>query len=87
MKAKLSYEHFGTVGHLEHRVESNDIQDGDQVQKILIGTFKVDDPFLWWPKQFGNQHLYDLEIKLSLPNSNQNIQRDIKVGIRKSELV
>lgn len=48
--------------------------------------FKIENPKLWMPNGYGEQNLYDLEIKLF--NENKNILGSLnrKVGIRKIEL-
>ena len=35
------------------------------IHKIGLGTIEIENPELWWPKEFGDQPLYDLEIILS----------------------
>ncbi|MCX5632965.1 MAG: glycoside hydrolase family 2 protein [Phycisphaerae bacterium] len=44
-------------------------------------SFIIDNPQLWWPVGYGQQHLYDLEVS----QENQIIKR--KIGLRKIELI
>ena len=37
----------------------------NETQKVLIGEFEVKNPKLWWPKELGDQPLYDLKITLT----------------------
>lgn len=50
--AHLSFDN-NTIQKLDQRVEAKSIADGDHVQKVLVGTIKVENPNIWWPIKFG----------------------------------
>lgn len=47
--------------------------------------FSIENPELWWPNGFGDQHLY--EIKASLSSDKNLCEQEIKYGIREVELI
>jgi hypothetical protein len=51
------------------------IEDGDHVQKVLLGIIVVERPFLWWPIKFGPQNLYDMEVELTFTDSNNLVKK------------
>ena len=49
--------------------------------------FDVDNPKLWWPNGMGEQHLYDLEIKI-LNSEGEELDKDHKkIGLRELKLI
>lgn len=48
--------------------------------------FQIENPKLWWPAGFGDQHLYELALEIFLGDKSQD-QRTITFGIRKVELI
>ena len=49
-------------------------------------TFELQDPFLWWPKGYGDQALH--EISVSLEKEEQQLhQKSKKFGIRTAEVI
>jgi len=49
-------------------------------------TMKIDDPELWWPRGYGDQHMYTVEAKLSR-DKNHDDELSARFGLRSVELV
>lgn len=49
--------------------------------------FDVDNPRLWWPNGMGEQHLYDLEIKIFNSEGDELDKDHKKIGLRELELI
>ncbi|MFC1603712.1 glycoside hydrolase family 2 protein [Planctomycetota bacterium] len=55
------------------------IQEGAFIERMVI---KVDKPYLWWPRGYGDQHLYLIQVTLIIDGkSHQTVTR--KVGFRR----
>ena len=49
-------------------------------------TIEIPNPILWWPNGYGEQALYQVQIKLGTENEVLLDQRDFQLGLRKLEL-
>jgi beta-mannosidase len=56
---------------------------GDDLTFVTIGAFTLDHVKLWWPRSYGPQHLYDIEVKQM--DSSETMHK--KFGVRRVELV
>lgn len=54
----------------------------NETLKFYIGEFEIKNPKLWWPKELGDQPLYDLKISLN-PQKGPALVKTSKIGIRK----
>lgn len=58
----------------------------DSSTTLFLGQLIISDPILWWPRGFGDAHLYALEVVYDVQGSSiQRLTR--KIGIRTIELV
>lgn len=57
-------------------------EDSREIQKVFLGKITLHNASLWWPREFGNQTLYDLKISI-----DKDIEKTSQIGIRKAELV
>jgi beta-mannosidase len=55
--------------------------------KEISAGFNIKRPDLWWPNNYGEQPLYNLEIKLHDSDGNVISEISKKVGVRKAELI
>ena len=55
----------------------------DGITLITIGSFDLDNIKLWWPRNYGSQYLYDIEVKQM--DSSESMHK--KFGIRHVELI
>ena len=49
-------------------------------------TMKIDDPELWWPRGYGDQHMYTVEAKRSRDKKHDD-EQSARFGLRSVELV
>ena len=48
---------------------------------ITMETVRFDDPQLWWPNGYGEQHLYDVEVSFTIDGKTSDVKK-VKSGIR-----
>lgn len=73
-----------TLRHPNGTVDVRDCEM-DSAQESLVVNFDVDTPALWWPRGYGDQPLYGLEVTLVKAGSDLS-QWDGKIGLRRVEL-
>ena len=67
-------------------VNASEFDTHNETQKIYVGRMTITNATLWWPRQFGTPHLYDLQVGITeLPSEIMDI-KNVKVGIRKVRL-
>lgn len=49
-------------------------------------AFSLENPKLWWPKNYGDPNLYDVKVTLLRKNGEIVDEMDLKIGIRTTEL-
>jgi|APGre2960657423_1045063.scaffolds.fasta_scaffold112158_1 hypothetical protein len=55
---------------------------------VNLGEIELKNIDLWWPRGFGEQTLYEVEVKYFGTSKNFKPQSNIRnVGLRKAELV
>jgi beta-mannosidase len=78
-------------------VEGNGLERGDGIlasvqralhagmNRVQLG-FTIDEPRLWWPRGYGEQHLYDLIVELGTDSGVVDVDHE-RTGIREVRLV
>jgi len=66
----------------------SDRSDGsDDSTMLTLGSFDIDRVKLWWPRGYGDAHLYEIEVRQT-DNENENYEfMKKKIGVRTVELV
>lgn len=60
---------------------------GDGTAFAAAGTLSVEEPGLWWPRGFGPQHLYTLELTVQKEEGAEGLDRLVRqVGFRQVEM-
>ncbi len=81
-KVKVKYTMKDTEAEMEKWVEA----EAEPGKNDLECTVKINNPKLWWPRNYGPQNLYRLSAELYVGDGLQD-KAETKVGIRNIELV
>ncbi|MEE1053172.1 MAG: hypothetical protein U0L33_02395 [Acutalibacteraceae bacterium] len=49
--------------------------------------FNIDDIQLWWPKNYGKPDMYDISVKVFLPDGSEIMNREFRQGFRTVKLM
>ena len=52
-----------------------------QTADVSMNPVRLDDPELWWPNGYGEQHLYDTEVAFTINGKTSDIKK-VKSGVR-----
>lgn len=62
--------------------------DGGTSPMISLGEIQLQNVHLWWPRGFGEQNLYKVEVKYYGADQTAEPQSNVRfIGLRKAELV
>ncbi|CAM9099598.1 unnamed protein product [Ectocarpus fasciculatus] len=61
----------------------------DHSSTVALGTILIKDPILWWPRGFGDAHLYELQVVYESAAGGRATRQQLtrKIGLRTVELV
>jgi hypothetical protein len=74
-----------TIGSnsFEQQVELNALSTKSiKLDPSLKKALRIKNPLLWWPNGYGEQHLYDVELKFVTSGKQVSDQKSFKIGIR-----
>ena len=57
------------------------------VSKISMPDILIENPRLWWPNGYGDQHLYDVQFRFASKNGRLLDKEDVTIGIREIQTV
>lgn len=96
LKINQSSAWFSKVATLETRIDAIGYESQTNVSlslpnsrvRVKVAIDKTDKIKLWWPSGYGQQSLYNLTVRLSLPATSGNVlEKNKRIGFRTIELV
>ena len=54
--------------------------------KARVIQFDLPGALLWWPKDYGEQNLYDIRVSVAAPDGSILAEKSLKAGFRKAEV-
>lgn len=96
LKINQSSASFSQVATLETRIDAIGYESQTNVSislpnsrvRVKVTIDKTDKIKFWWPSGYGEQSLYNLTVRLSLPATSRNVlEKSKRIGFRTIELV